>query len=204
MRERIAVGFRAKTGWAAVVLLADSGDGPRILDSRRIELCDPAQPGSRQPYHAGFGTFNQDDAEVKRLVRGVLGFAGRAIKRLLDDYGKRGRAPHQGAVVAGSDVDPTKIANLHMRAHALEGRLYREVVEQGLADAGLECELLLERDLYARAADRLGQREAALKQTVTELGRGVDGGWRAESKAAAVAAWMVLASPRRPRSRVAG
>jgi hypothetical protein len=204
MSERIAVGFRAKTGWAAAVLLADSGAGPRVLDSRRIELCDPADPDARQPYHAGFGTFNQDDAEVKRLVRGVRGFAARAIERLLDDYATQGRAPRTGAVVAGSTVDPAKIANLHMRAHALEGRLYRQVVEQGLGDAGLECELLLERDLYARAADRLGVPENEIKKTVVGIGRGVDGGWRAESKAAAVAAWVVLASPRRPRSRAPG
>ena len=65
-------------------------DGPRVLDSRRIELCDPDEPDSRQPYHAGFGTFNEDDAEVKRLVRGVRRFASRAMKRLLDEYARGG------------------------------------------------------------------------------------------------------------------
>ena len=135
-----------------------------MLDSRRIELCDPAEPDSRQPYHAGFGTFNEDDAEVKRLVRGVRRFAARAMKRLLDEYAAAGHAPRSGAVVAGSDVDPAKIANLHMRAHALEGRLYRNVVEEGLAAAGIGCELLLERDLYPRAAERLGMRESELKK----------------------------------------
>ncbi len=201
MSKRHAVGFRAKTGWAAVVLLeVGAGDGPHVLDSRRIELCDPAEPDSRQPYHAGFGTFNEDDAEVKRLVRGVRAFAARAMKRLLDEYAAAGHAPRGGAVVAGSDVDPAKIANLHMRAHALEGRLYRNVVEDGLAAAGLGCELLRERDLYARAAERLGLRENALKKAVAELGRGVTGGWRAENKAAALAAWLVLApSPSRAR-----
>ena len=118
------------------------------------------------------------------------------MKRLLDEYAAAGHAPRGGAVVAGSEIDPAKIANLHMRAHALEGRLYRNVVEDGLAAAGLGCELLLERDLYARAAERLGLRENALKKTVTELGRGVTGGWRAENKAAALAAWLVL-----PRAR---
>ena len=193
MTARVAVGFRAKTGWAAAVLLEQTAGGARVLDSRRLELCDPDEPDARQPYHAGFGTFNEDDAEVKRLVRDVRRFAGRAMKRLLDEYSARGHAPRAGAVVAGSDVDPLKIANLHMRAHALEGRLYREVVEEGLAAAGLRCELLLERDLYPRAAERLVMKEAALKKTVAELGRGVDGGWRAENKAAAVAAWVALA-----------
>jgi hypothetical protein len=200
MSARVAVGFRAKTGWAAAVLLEKTAAGARVLDSRRVELCDPDEPDARQPYHAGFGTFNQDDAEVKRLVRGVRKFAGRAMKRLLDEYGARGHAPQAGAVVAGSSVDPLKIANLHMRAHALEGRLYREVVEEGLAQGGLRCELLLERDLILRAAERLGMREAVLKRAVAELGRDVDGGWRAENKAAAMAAWVALAGRAAGRS----
>ena len=191
-KERTAVGFRAKTGWAAVVLLAGEESGPRVLDARRIELCDPAEPDSRQPYHAGFGTFNEDDAEVKQLVRGVRRYAARVMKRLLDEYAAAGRAPRTAAVVAGSDIDPAKIANLHMRAHALEGRLYREVVEEGLAAAGIECALELERDLFARSAQQLAMREDALKKACTELGRGVAGGWRAENKAAAVAAWAAM------------
>jgi hypothetical protein len=198
VNARIAVGFRAKTGWAAVVLLESTAAGARVLDSRRIELCDPDEPDARQPYHAGFGTFNQDDAQVKRLVRDVRRFAGRVMKRLLDGWAAEGLAPRGGAVVAGSNVDPARIANLHMRAHALEGRLYREVVEEGLSAAGLGCEVLLERDLYPRAAERLGLGEAALRQAVTELGRGVAGGWRAESKAAALAAWVTLADALAP------
>lgn len=194
--ERVAIGFRAKTGWAAVVLLGGAsggtGNGPRVLDARRIELCDPAHPDSRQPYHAGFGTFNQNDAEVKRLVRGVHRYAARVMKGLLDEYARAGRAPIAGAVVAGSAIDPAKIANLHMRAHALEGRLYREVIEEGLAAAGIECALLLERDLFERASERLELQSGALKKAATELGRDVDGGWRAENKAAAVAAWVAL------------
>ena len=204
MSTRTALGFRAKTGWAAVVLLAGPADQPRVLDSRRLELCDADEPHSRQPYHAGFGTFQEDDAEVKRLVRGVRRFASRAIGGLLREYAAAGHAPRGGAVVAGSDVDPRKIANLHMRAHALEGRLYREVVEDGLAAARLHCEVLLERDLYDRAGQRLGLRVEALKKTVGELGRGVAGGWRAESKAAAAAAWFVLAGARGLRSGSAG
>jgi hypothetical protein len=190
---RTAVGFRAKTGWAAAVLVACGPDGPRVLDSRRLELCDPQVPDARQPYHAGFGTFNEDDAEVKRLVRGVHRFASRAIQSLLAEYESAGRAPRAAAVVAGSSVDPARIANLHMRAHALEGRLYREVVEEGLAAAGIHCELLLERDLWQRAAKRLNMGEDSLKKRVTVLGRDVDSGWRAENKAAAMAAWLVVA-----------
>jgi len=73
-----ALGFRVKTGWAAAVLLAGPADAPRVLDSRRVDLCDPAEPDARQPYHAGFGTFQEDDAEVRRQVERVRRFAQRS------------------------------------------------------------------------------------------------------------------------------
>jgi hypothetical protein len=44
-----------------------------------------------------------------------------------------------------------------------------------------------------RAAKRLGTREDSLKKRVAAFGRAVEGGWRAENKAAAVAAWLALA-----------
>ena len=66
------------------------------------------------------------------------------------------------------------------------------MVEEGLAAAGIECALELDRDLYVRAAQRLDMPEDALKKACTELGRGVAGGWRAENKAAAVAAWVAM------------
>jgi hypothetical protein len=197
----IAIGLRAKTGWAAAVLLAGPVETPRVLDSRRVELCDPADPDSRQPYHAGVGTFQDDDAEVKRVVRAVRRYAARAMKELLAGHGTARRAPHAGAVVAGSDIDPAKIGNLHLRAHALEGRLYRDAAAEGLAAAGIGCEVMLERDLYQQGARRLGLPEPQLRERVTALGRGVAGGWRAENKAAALAAWIALAGLDRSHRR---
>jgi hypothetical protein len=195
--DATAIGFRAKTGWAAVVLLAGPVGAPRVLDSRRIELCDPDQPASRQPYHAGFGTFQEDDAEVKRLVGDVRRFAARALGGLVGEYARAGHSPLGSAIVAGSEIDPARIGNLHLRAHALEGRLYRKLIEEGLAAADLRCEVLVERDLWQRASARLRTREEALRKAVTDLGRGVAGGWRAESKAAALAAWLALAGESR-------
>jgi hypothetical protein len=192
MSDPTAIGFRAKTGWAAVVLLGGPAAAPRVLDSRRIDLCDPGEPDSRQPYHAGFGTFREDDAEVKRLVRGVRRYAARAIEKLMTEYAAAGHSPRRSAVVAGSDVDPAKIANLHMRAHALEGRLYRNLVEESMAAAGLSCSVLLERGLQAGAAEQLGLTEDRLKRAIGELGKRHGGPWRAEQKAAALAAWTVL------------
>jgi len=192
----IALGFRPKTGWTSVVLLDGPAAEPRVLDSRRIELADPDVPESRQPYHAGFGTFQEDDAEVQRLVAANRRFARRVLAELLREYEAAGRTPVASAIVAGSDVDPARIANLHMRAHALEGRLYRDLVEETMREAALPCALLIERDLFATAAGRFGLPEDRLKRAAAQLGKSggkaLGGPWRAEEKAAAMAAWLVM------------
>ena len=51
--DRAAIGFTVKSGWACAVLVAGSATSPRVVDSRRVDLSDPAIPESRQPYHAG-------------------------------------------------------------------------------------------------------------------------------------------------------
>ncbi len=74
----------------------------------------------------------------------------------------------------------------------MEGRLFREVVIEAAEKQGLKCLVCRERDLYADAAKKLKKTDAAIRKTLTEIGRGVDGGWRAEQKAAALSAWMLL------------
>ena len=61
-------------------------------------------------------------------------------------------------VVVGSTIDPTRIANDHIRIHALEGQLFRSVVEDAAIRNKLRCSIWRERDLYAVAT---GGREPA-------------------------------------------
>src|SRR6266571_195758 len=52
--------------------------------------------------------------------------------------------------------------------------------------------VVVEREAYARAAALLKRTEAQLRRAVTELGRSLDGPWRADEKTATLAAWMAL------------
>ena len=187
----LAVGFTVKSGWVAVVLLEGSAAAPMVADSRRVEISDPGIPDATQPYHAGFGTARDAGDGLKRLVASVKSYGRKSVGAVLRDYCKRG--PLRGAgVVVGSLIDPETIGNDHIRIHAMEGRLFRTVVIDAAAKAGLTCRVIRERDLYAEAARALKKQEAAIRKTLTEVGRDVEGGWRAEQKAAAVSAWMML------------
>ena len=191
---RAAVGFRVKSGWATAVLLAGPAAAPRVVDRRVIELSDPAVPTSRQPYHAVMGASGGDAGArlEKHLTKLVERVTRRSVRQLLQEYRRAGHPARRVGLVVGSVIDPARIANDHIRAHALEGRLFRTVLERAVRSFRLPCAVMVERGAYATAADRFKRRENDVKRAVTELGRAIEGPWRADEKTAALAAWMAL------------
>ncbi len=192
-RSRAAIGFSVKSGWASAVLLVGSAASPRVADSRSVDLSDPAIPESRQPYHAGFGTARDAGPELSRLIAAVKRFGRQSVIGVIRHYQTVGDPVRGAGVVVGSLIDPERIANDHIRIHALEGQLFRRVVQEAAARSRLSCSIWRDRDLRTVAASNLKKPEQALRDSLTALGREVDGPWRAEQKAAALAAWLVLA-----------
>ena len=191
MALRCAAGFTIKSGWAAAVLIAGPVKTPVVLDTRRVEISDPGVPDAKQPYHAGFGTARDAGDELKRLVSSVKSYGGKSVRAVLREYAKQAAVRGAGVVV-GSLIDPQTIGNDHIRIHAMEGRLFREVVIEAAEQSGLKCAVVRERDLYEAAAKKLKLSEAAIRKTLTDIGRNVERGWRAEQKAAALSAWVLL------------
>ena len=183
-----ALGFRIKSGWATTVLLAGPAKAPRVVDRRVTLLANPEDPETRQPFHAGLDTHESRAARaVQRLVKAVERFSHKSIAGLIAEYRAAGHRIRGAGIVVGSLVDPASIANDHIRAHAQEGRLFRVVVEQAVRARRLPVRVVREQELYAT--------EARFRRRVAALGEAVEGPWRAEEKAAALAAWMVLRSP---------
>jgi hypothetical protein len=193
-KARGAVGLSVRSGWATAVLLLGRAHLPRVLDHRRIELSDPAFPESRQPHHAGAGALETDEVKVSQRVQIVRHCTQESVSKLLQNYRSRDCKVCCAALAVGSVIDPTTISNPHIRAHALEGRLFRTVLREALSASGLRCSVVIERRAYAEASAIVGLSEAELRHTVTNLGRGQSGPWRAEQKMAALVAWMTLAT----------
>jgi hypothetical protein len=189
---RAAVGFTVKSGWACAVLVSGAAASPVVVESRRVELADPANPDARQPYHAGFGTARGAGRELSTLVASVKRFGRSSVTGLIREYQDR-HALRGAGVVVGSLIDPARIANDHIRIHALEGQLFRGVVEDAARRRGVRCALWRERDLLGAAVKALKRPEKELRDILSSLGRDVGGPWRAEQKAATLAAWLVLA-----------
>lgn len=200
-RNRAAIGFTVKSGWASAQLVVGSSTSLRVVASRRIDLSDPAIPESRQPYHAGFGTARNTGPELSQLIAGVRRFGRQSVTGVIRDYRGAGYPLRGAGVVVGSLIDPARIANDHIRIHALEGRLFRNVVQDAAARSGLPCLIWRERDLSTLAIGILKLREQEIRNTLVALGREVAGPWRTEEKSAALAAWLVMAR-RSPATRL--
>jgi hypothetical protein len=188
-----AIGFRVKSGWAAAVLVAGTIESPQVLNRRVIDLCDPSDPESRQPYHAAMGKLETDEKKVERRRKIIIRAADRSVAELLSELNQARHLVRAAGLVVGSTIDPTRITNPHIRAHALEGRLFRTVLEQAVRSYGIACSVIVERNAYAQAAEALDRSEKDLKHVLAKCGRSLGGPWGADQKTAALAAWFALA-----------
>jgi len=138
------------------------------------------------------GRLEGDSAKIRQRTKVVQRVAARSLAVLLDEFRAAGYAVDKAGLVVGSQIDPRAISNPHIRAHALEGQLFRKVLEDELKTQGLSCSVVVERDAYTHAAEVLKRSEGDLKRTLSALGRQLGGPWRAEEKVAALVAWTAL------------
>jgi hypothetical protein len=192
MKSRAALGLRVKSGWAAAILLTGSARSPQLCDVQRIDLSDPQLPETRQPYHAGMGRVETNMKKISQRVDVVRRITEKSIAKLLAGYRRQNFTIKRAALVVGSQIDPRSVANPHIRAHALEGQLFRSVLQQSLHGHGIRTEVLLEREAYGQAAVELKQSNENVRRMIQDFGRDAKAPWRAEQKLAAIAAWSAL------------
>jgi hypothetical protein len=190
--EIAGIGFRVKSGWAAVVLLTGPVRSPHVHDVGRIDLSDPRHPETRQPYHAAMGKLEVDRATVNQRVRVVRRVTQESIRTLLASYHGGGYTIRRASLVVGSQIDPVSIPNPHIRAHAFEGQLFRSVIEDALHAHDVYAAIFIERDAFATAASEVKKSSDDVRRTIRGFGQFTDGPWRAEQKLAALGAWLAL------------
>ena len=189
----VGLGCRVKSGYAIAVVLRGSATAPEAVSRHVIQLSDPDVAETRQPYHHGFFTEEEDTRTIARLVKMVERCATRSVTALVEELR---RAPRHGrvraALVVGSVIDPTKVGNPHIRAHANEGRLFRTVLESALRAHRIDCDVIVEKQLAEKAAKDLRRPAGDITRTLAAFGKTLGGSWRAEEKAASTAAWLTL------------
>jgi hypothetical protein len=196
------LGFAAHSGWAVVVALGGAADGPRVLARERIELCDPGQPRSRQPYHTA-AQLPPGEAQplLARFAASASRRATEAIAELTRTLRAAGAEPRSaGLIGAAGRALPTVEAVLasHALIHAAEGEHFREALRLGCQATGLAVTRVPKRELASQAAATLKMAEPQLSAAVAALGRDLGSPWAVDQKSAALIAWLLLARAQSP------
>ena len=188
------IGLRAKTARAIVVTIAAGNGLPDVVTRGEMVLATPATPELFQPYHVVVDLpWDRAASAVGKAERAIAATAAGALKDLIAGLCDAGVAVSGIGVVGAPERDLAAIASPHIRAHAAEGVLFRRVLETAAAANNLRCECYSEDDLENLAAARLGLPVAAIKSRIAQFGKQMGQPWRADEKAAAIAAWLASA-----------
>jgi hypothetical protein len=193
-----AIGFKVRSGFAIAAIVRRSADGIVIEAVRKVMLSSEELPQSRFPYHPTIELPEPKGAALSdKAVKEVRRIAAQEMRKVLEEFDGIKRA----AMVVGSVIDPDSLGNPHVRVHALEGKLFREVVAAELQKRDIACGVLVERDAYSKAATDMASAEAKLRAQIAALGQGHIKPWRAEEKLATLAAFWSMVPGEKNRGK---
>ena len=209
---KVALGLKAHSGWAALVVAGRRDGHSVIVDRRRLELVE--EEWAKQPYHAaedlervpGTGPAALHPAQsriaaARELVgRGVASahrIAARELRAAVKRERERGNEVVAGAVLVGSpmpDWSVDEILAVHLRMHAAEGFLFRDALARAVGACEAKLVAIPEKELTSRAVKALGMSEPAFRKELAMLGKSVGPPWGRDQKDAALAALVALAA----------
>jgi len=192
-----ALGCRAHTGWAALVVVAGGVARPEVVFRGRAELGDPAGRVRRNAYQSARGLEPAAAADlVEAAERIAAEQAAAALERTVRDATDEGAVVRSCAVVVGTFPEGARLESIlasHALAHAAEGRLYQGGLLQGAESRGLDAIAIPKRSIWEQGEAALGVAQDELRHWIDELRREVGPPWGQDQKLAALAAWIALA-----------
>ena len=194
---KVALGLKAHSGWAALVVIGISGDEFQVIDRRRIELVEEVDSlWAKQPYHAA-EDLEPDDARdlVKRGTKAAYRVAGRKMKLAVKRLHERNHKIVACAVLFPNPMpnwSTEEILAVHFRMHKAEGVLFPDALAQAAEDCGLKLITIPEKTLNEHAEKTLAAPLSDLMTEVTTLGKSIGSPWGKDQKNAALAAMSAL------------
>jgi hypothetical protein len=192
-----AVGVAPHSGWAAVVTLGISPEGPQVLLRSRIEMVDPRAPESKQPYHAVEGLdLGEAERRLNRYLSGAEDRAYAAFQAMAAELAARNWRMTAAGVLESAGRKGSSLAAIlasHALIHAADGDHFREAIAAAAARSGLTVSRVQARELEARAEAALRRPLPRLRDAVNGFARQVGPPWGADQKSAALLAWLLLA-----------
>jgi hypothetical protein len=191
-----ALGCRAHTGWAALVVVAGGVARPEVVFRGRADLADPGGHVRKNVYHVA-RTLEPASAAalVEAAERVAAEQAAAAFERTLREATDEATVVRSCAVVVGT-FDEARLRTIlasHARVHAAEGRLYQRALLRSAESRGLETIAIPQRSIWELGEAALGVARDELRHWIDQLRREVGPPWAQDQKLAALAAWIALA-----------
>ncbi|MBI5850612.1 MAG: hypothetical protein HZB39_06165 [Planctomycetes bacterium] len=194
---RTAIGFKAHSGWASLVVIGIANGSPRILERRRVELVDSADGSwAKQPYHAAEGLDpRKARSTVQRVVDTARQFAVAEMRAALERAAAAGHRIVGCAVLVGEPMPNwtlEEIVAVHVRMHRAEGALFRDALLHAAEECGIVTIPIVEKRLAEHSRDVLGPTTVEVIASIASAGRALGPPWGKDQKDAALAAWIAL------------
>ncbi len=194
--KQAALGFRAHSGWIALVAVSVEQGSPVVLLRERPHLVETFTFEFRQPYHTA-------EKRPPAEARGVISLARNEARRLAFQAIRSAQISLQkrgyeltgcGLLLAAGRPLPSlsQILASHALIHTADGELFREALLHAGNRCGFETFTMKERELLESAARTLHLDPDELGRRLTDLGRPLGSPWSQDEKFAALVAWLSL------------
>jgi hypothetical protein len=194
---RVALGLKAHSGWAALVVLGSRDGELQVVDRRRVELVEEADAAwAKQPYHAAERLPSDEARTVVR--RGIETARRLAVREMRAAANRMHEAEHDLVACAVLVADPMpdwsveEILAVHFRMHKAEGVLFRDALVRAADACGLRLVAVPEKLLTEQAERALSTSATALRTSIARLGKTAGPPWGRDQKEAALAAMIAL------------
>jgi hypothetical protein len=194
---KVAFGFKAHSGWAALVVLGAHEHTLEVVDRRRIELADDrGGEWARQPYHAAEGL---PTAKAQAIVtRGIETAERLALQEMRAALARARTAQHDVAacgVLVGEPMPAWSVGDIlavHFRMHKAEGVLFRDALLHAAEACAISLVTIPEKTLPERAKQMLGGSFAQVASQIVSAGQAAGAPWGKDQKDAALVAAVAL------------
>jgi hypothetical protein len=200
-----ALGFRAHSGWTALVAVSLDGDSPQVLLRQRPHLVKSFTFEFRQPYHtAEKKALAEGRAFVSRMEAEAAALACEAIREAQREVRKQGYTVGRcGLLLASGRLLPElkQILASHALIHTADGELFRKALMNASEACGCTVYTAKESGLVEEAGQTLGHSQKDLARRLTGLGSTMGAPWAQDEKLSALVSWMALLNDVGEKSR---
>ena len=194
--KHAAVGFRAHSGWTALVAISLEEGSPQVLLRQRPHLVKTFTYELRQPYHSAEkippaearSFISHARTEARRLAYQTIQSVQTSLQE--QDY----ELKRCGLLLASGRPLPAlpQILASHALIHTADGELFREALLHASLRCGFEMFTAKESELLERASYALHLKPDELVRCLANLGYALGSPWTQDEKFAALVAWLSL------------